>query len=508
MRTIRTQLSQVVAAAITIAASLAVLVIAPNATAWAQDTVSPIVPLDHPMAPFLESRAVAAAKGATAEWRKMEWVALDEANGKVYWAMTEINKGMTDGEGDIQLEENPCGIVYVGDFAADFNVSNISPLIVGGPYDEAAEENQCDVNNISNPDNLIVDAKGRLWIGEDTSHHANNALWMYDGELHRFATVPTGAETTGVRILGDGTLFFNVQHPSGSNVYPYNRGIVGVVNGFKATDDFTALDVPAGADQQKVMTAAGAYQILARAGEPIPGAVNGARYGEMKTVAGDFMDVCNNPDANMFLPASEDGTEGNLYTNFECAPGGVARTYIRNNGASWDVIEGENVDFAAVNGTWTNCGGSITPWNTALTAEEYEPIATVDGWKENVADMTEYLGAQANPYDYGYLVEVMPDASGESLHSVVEKRYTMGRFSHENGIVMPDLKTVYFGDDGTNTVLFKFVADAAGDLSGGTLYAAKATQNEDQSFGLEWIELGKGNDADIAEAIATLQLPE
>ena len=90
---------------------------------------------------------------------------------------------------------------------------------------------------------------------------------------------------------------------------------------------------------------------------------------------------------------------------------------------------------------------------------------------------------------------------------MVEKRYTMGRFSHENGVVMPDLKTVYFGDDGTNTVLFKFVADEAGDLSAGTLYAAKATQNDDESFGLEWIELGKGNDDDIAEAIATMQLP-
>lgn len=99
------------------------------------------------------------------------------------------------------------------------------------------------------------------------------------------------------------------------------------------------------------------------------------------------------------------------------------------------------------------------PWNTALSAEEYEPIATTDGWQENVADMT-------------------------------------------------DLKTLYFGDDGTNTVLFKFVADEAGDLSAGTLYAAKATQNDDESFGLEWIELGKGNDDDIAEAIATLQLPE
>ena len=84
----------------------------------------------------------------------------------------------------------------------------------------------------------------------------------------------------------------------------------------------------------------------------------------------------------------------------------------------------------------------------------------------------------------------------------------MGRFSHENGVVMGDRKTVYHGDDGTDVVFFKFVADEAGDLSAGTLYAAKVTQTEDGSFGLEWIELGKGNDDEIAEAIATLELPE
>jgi hypothetical protein len=65
------------------------LVIAPNARAWSQDSAGTIVPLNDPMAPFLESRAVAAAKGATAkgataEWRKMEWVALDDANANLY----------------------------------------------------------------------------------------------------------------------------------------------------------------------------------------------------------------------------------------------------------------------------------------------------------------------------------------------------------------------------------------------------------------------------------------
>ena len=73
--------------------------------------------------------------------------------------MSEISKGMTDGEGDINVEENMCGIVYAADLDAEYNVTEIYPLIVGGPYDEDAEDNQCDVNNISNPDSLLVDSR-------------------------------------------------------------------------------------------------------------------------------------------------------------------------------------------------------------------------------------------------------------------------------------------------------------------------------------------------------------
>ena len=84
----------------------------------------------------------------------------------------------------------------------------------------------------------------------------------------------------------------------------------------------------------------------------------------------------------------------------------------------------------------------------------------------------------------------------------------MGRFSHEMGVVLPDGKTTYHGDDGTNVVFFKSVADEAGDLSAGTLYAAKITQQPDDSLDIAWIKLGSGNDDEIAEAIASLELPK
>ena len=461
-----------------------------------------VVPLDHAHAPFLESYNFAVAQGATAEWRKMEGVAVDAVNNKLYIAISEVGKGMSDGEGEIQLAENPCGAVYMADLDADMNISALAPVVIGGPYDESDSANPCSVDSIANPDNIFVDSAGALWIGEDTGEHANNMLWKWDGvELKRFATLPAGSEVTGLHISANGAVFMNVQHPDGVNIYPYNRGTIGIITGFAATDDFESIDVPSGNAAHVVVVAGGDYQVLGRMGSPIPNAIDAARLGQLDMADGS-MDICNNPDGNMYLPVNEEGTQGYLYTNYECQPGGMSKLYISQNGDGvWDVIEGENVDLTAVGGTWNNCFSSVTPWNTGLSSEEY-PFDTIDAeWQDNYAAMTDYIGTQANPYDYGYPIEVMPDSIG----STVVKHFAMGRFSHENSMIMPDAKTVYQSDDGTNRILWKFVASEAADLSAGTLYAAKVTQDGD-IFHLEWIELGTGNDAEIAETIAAMDL--
>ncbi len=475
----------------------------------AQEPVEYLVSLDDPMAAFLESRAYAAEMGATAEFRKMEWVALDSASNKLYLAMSEINKTMSDDEGDVQLPENNCGIVYEAELDADYNITNLKPALVGGPFDPDADENKCDVNNIANPDSLFVDPEGNLWIGEDTGNHLNNMIWKWDGQsLQRFATFPTGSEATGVMFTANGDMFFSVQHPSARSIYPFNRAVVVAVNGFKAGDSFQEVPVPEGDAQHTLTIAAGDYQILARVGEEIPADIYGQRFGQVNKMDGSFDLMCNQPDGNTFVATNEAATEGYLYTNYECRPATVGKLYIRHNGEEWTILEGENVSFDAVGGTWNNCGTSLTPWNTTLTSEEYEPFATVDGWKQNVESMSEYMGAQANPYDYGWLIELVPDESGDAVETQTVKRYALGRFSHEMAMVMPDGKTVYHGDDGTGTVFFKSVADEAGDLSAATLYAAKVTQNPDESLDLEWIELGSATDDEIFEAIFDLELPQ
>lgn len=470
--------------------------------------------INDPMAAFLETREYAAKMGATAEFRKMEGVAYDTKNNKIYIAMSSIDKTMSDGEGDIQLPENKCGIVYEAKLDSNYNITSLKPAVVGGPYDKSVKSNvisgfkdRCDVNNIANPDGLYADKHGNLWISEDTSNHTNNVLWRYkDGKLERFATVPTGAEITGITVTDSDDVLFNIQHPSAMSKFPYNRGTVGIVNGFKSADSFSKVGVPEGDDIFDTKVAAGEYQVLARVGEPIPNGIYGHRFGQVNDLSGNLMIMCNHPDGNMFLPITESGDEAYLLTNYECRPGNNARIYMKRNGDKWDVVDGENVSFAGVNGTWNNCNASVTPWNTGLTSEEYEPAATMDGWKKNVADMSRYLGRQANPYYYGFPIELIPDPKGNLATTKTVKHYSMGRLSYEMSRVMNDGKTVYSGDDGTGVVLAKYVADAAGDLSAGTLYAAKIKQNADESFSIKWIELGRSNDDEVYERIEAIVL--
>jgi hypothetical protein len=120
--------------------------------------------------------------------------------------------------------------------------------------------------------------------------------------------------------------------------------------------------------------------------------------------------------------------------------------------------------------------------------------------------MTAYLGKQANPYDYGYPVELIPDNNGESVGTKVVKHYSMGRLSYEMSVIMKDNKTAYSGDDGTAVVLSKFVADEPGKLSAGTLYAGKISQEKDESLAIKWLELGRSTDAKVYEAIRAVKL--
>lgn len=164
------------------------------------------------------------------------------------------------------------------------------------------------------------------------------------------------------------------------------------------------------------------------------------------------------------------------------------------------LVQYHNVDTSGVNGLWITCGASLSPWNTHLSSEEYEPDAASIASNSQFQAFSKNLygdATKANPYHYGHLPEVTvnPDGTG-----TIKKHYCMGRISHELVQVMPDQRTVLMGDDATNGGLFMFIADKAADLSAGSLYVAKWTQTSSVGAGsatLTWIKLGSATSAEI-----------
>lgn len=301
-------------------------------------------------------------------------------------------------------------------------------------------------------------------------------------------TVPLEAEITGLTTSPQGDLFVNFQHPNADLGNAFAKAGVGVI----ANPDYSGeLGLPRGDEKKVVKSALGEYQLLLSAGDNGIGDIDGK--------------TSDSPDFNSFIATGE--MTGYLFTNWEERPGGMSRIALaRSEDGQWSLTAAEMLDFTSVGGTWVNCFGSTSPWNTPLSAEELYFDDTAQWNNPNFEEfastraLADHLGHFPNPYRLGYIVEIT-DPTGTPTPV---KHFAMGRYSHENGFVMPDQKTVYLSDDGTDVVFFKFVADKAGELSAGTLYAAKFIQAgapgidvNDAKFSIEWIELAHGNQAEI-----------
>ncbi|MBU2870394.1 alkaline phosphatase PhoX [Colwellia sp. E2M01] len=347
--------------------------------------------------------------------------------------------------------------------------------------------------------------------------------------LTRLATVPTGAEVTGAYLTDEGDLFFNVQHPSDANTLtdsvnnkPYNKGTIGVLRGVNFNNlpkTIVNSPVPETAEERQVVVSAlGEYQIIGQTNDTfaelgdkgLAGGL-GVHYG---IISGDKIIENNAPDFNGYV--STGAGEGYLFTNWESYPGGVSRMKIeKGEQGDWSVAEAMMVNFDSVGGTAANCFGSVSPWGTPLSSEEWIVNSTVNStthasWNDPANTNTDGIEALTapdfpNPYRYGYTIEITDPTSAAP---VPVRHYTIGRYEHENSTVMPDRKTVYSSQDDTGGVLFKFVADAPEDLSSGTLYGAKLVQdagsNEPATTGFDvtWVELASGNNATIAAWIS------
>ena len=250
------------------------------------------------------------------------------------------------------------------------------------------------------------------------------------------------------------------------------------------------------------------YNTILRSGDSVGGGTFGLLYdidgNPISDESGEV--ISNSNDFSSLLPV---GDKLFMVSHFETRPAAMYLSELEQDAdGKLTAISTKNIDFSEFNGLWVPCAGSVTPWGTHLGSEEYPPdaskvdsLGSIDPYYDAMGD---YVGGdltKLNPYDYGYVPEITVKEDGS--YTAV-KHYTLGRYAHELAYVMPDNKTVYASDDGTNRAFFKFVADTKGDLSSGELFAAKWTQTSASNGGtasISWVSLGHANDAEIKTAL-------
>lgn len=388
------------------------------------------------------------------------------------------------------------------------------------------------------------------------------SLDLPTGELTRLVASPIGSEVTGsgvFRLNGFLYIFAAFQHPLDSSIYSGllamngstgQGGYIGYFGPFKnpgpgESIGLQHIEAPTEVWPKVGTTSSGrvvigkryptSFLTFSRSGDVHGDTVFGANlnargqfvsaYNDDWSVNISQVSVSNAPDYASFSVVC-DKTFVTAQFEWQNPAAMYTSTMIPAANGSFSTASITPVDWSAWGGLWIPCAGSNTPWGTRMGSEEYEPDArlfetatslTQIGQSANPAtfsyfggnslamgrnfdlyygNMTlEQLKAAVKPYMYGYVTEVKVQYDGSH---VAQKHYTLGRVAVELGYVMPDRRTVYTTDDGTNVGFFKFVADVESDLSRGHLYCAKVRQESavgGGKFRMEWIWLGYGDQA-------------
>lgn len=216
--------------------------------------------------------------------------------------------------------------------------------------------------------------------------------------------------------------------------------------------------------------------------------------------------ISNKNDFSSLIPV---GKKLFMVSHFESIPGALYLTELKQDltNGQLTAIKTKPLDLSEINGIRLPCAGSVTGWNSHLGSEEYEPDARVHNpiTSQLISlghlDMAQYYAGNPsafNPYNYGFAVEVQIHNEQGDYSAI--KHYAMGRMSLELAYVMPDKKTVYLSEDGSNVGLYLFIADRETDLSAGTLYAMKWNQISAEQGGkahLEWLSLGHATNQQV-----------
>ncbi len=177
-------------------------------------------------AAFLETHRYAAFMGASCGFTKMEGTTVNVKDKIAYQALQNVQSSMVAGNaanvvgnGISVSKALIAGVVMqhrLGGALKDDKGNAInsewmpmstSTLLAGQDIAADALGNTANPDLVANPDNLKFSEKLRtLFIGEDSSQHVNNYLWAYNVDtkaLARIASMPAGAESTGLHIADD-----------------------------------------------------------------------------------------------------------------------------------------------------------------------------------------------------------------------------------------------------------------------------------------------------------------
>lgn len=250
-------------------------------------------------------------------------------------------------------------------------------------------------------------------------------------------------------------------------------------------------------------------------------------------------DISTAPDGNSLINVEK---KSYLITHMEETPGTIYKTEVKVQNGVLKAINTAPIDFSAMKGTMVDCASTKTTYGSHLGGEEdYElnsiyadknspffidcaldgsgsdTLGVLNKFCYSIDQMNKYLGTKdinkSNAYNgsefmlynYGYTVEVQPQADGTTKST---KHYVTGKYTPELALMMPNQKTIYMTDDGIAKGFWKFVSDHKikkfkAEWSG-TLYSAKVHQLSavnGGSFNLKWIKLGHASDSEVKKMI-------
>lgn len=177
-------------------------------------------------AAFLETHRYAALMGGSMAFTKMEGTTVNIKDKIAYSALQNMQSSMVRGNAawneafgvSIDKALNAGGIlahtlsgghqdIKGAAMNSEWVPVRTKTLLIGEDIAADALGNTANPDKVGAPDNLKFSEKLRtLFIGEDSSYHVNNFLWAYNVDtkkLARVASMPAGAEATGLSVVDD-----------------------------------------------------------------------------------------------------------------------------------------------------------------------------------------------------------------------------------------------------------------------------------------------------------------